>query len=559
MRMKQFNCYPLSCFLLLLVLCARLFAQAPPLTKGNAKIAGRITIEGKPALGVRVSLKRRDDLDLASVTATTNDDGRYELSNLPSGAYRVSVNAPAFVIEGDILSSYEYATKEVNVAERDEIENLNFSLVRGGVITGKVTDESGMPVIAEGVGAFRLDQQGKRDNSAAVDMLRWQTDDRGVYRIFGLEAGRYVIGAGASAEDALRAVGTRGSYKRTYHPDVANEASAKIIEIKPGGEVKNVDIKLSRAKRYAVTGRVIDSETDKPLAGVTVGCDVAKTAVPSFKPGETTTNKNGEFRIEGLTPNTYVAYVFNLGQSETYSDRVNFEIADGDVDGIEIKMIRGAIISGTAEVEGTRDPAVLARLSQISLRAEATSQDIAMLMMAIMQGGSIGNINPDGKWRIEGVRQGKTRIVATPPPQLKAFSFARVERNGVEIKELDVTPGEQITGVRLVFTYGTSVLSGHVEIKGGALPPNTQMTVSVVREGSSPDEWWYAKQAIVDAQGKFSIEGVSQGNYKAHLIVFTYDNDSQPKYPKVEQSVFIPDNGGREITLVLDLTKKNEN
>ena len=558
MRMKHFNSYPLSCLLLLLVLCAALFAQAPPLTRGNAKVAGRITIEGQPASGVRVLLKRKDGPDSPGVTATTNDEGLYQLANLPAGAYRVSVNAPAFVIEGETRSSYEYASKTVNVTEGDEIENLNFSLVRGGVITGKVTDEFGMPVIAEGVAAFRLDQQGKRDNNAAVDILRWQTDDRGVYRIFGLEAGRYLIGAGASSEDTLQPVGVRGSYKRTYYPDVANESNAKIIEVKPGGEVKNVDIKLSRTKGYSVTGRVIDAETDKPLAGVTVGCEVAKTAIPSFKPGETTTNTKGEFRIEGLSPNTYVAYVFNLGQSEVYSDRVNFNIADGDVDGIEIKMIRGATISGIAEVEGTRDPSVLARLSQISLRAESTSQDIAMLMLTIMQGGSVGNINSNGTWRIEGVRKGKIRIVAMPPPQLKAFTFARVERNGAEVKEFDVASGEQITGVRLVFTYGTSVLSGHVEIKGGALPPNTQMTVSIVREGSSPDEWWYAKQANVDAQGKFSVEGVAQGNYKAHLLVFTYNNDFQPKYPKVEQSVFIPDNARREITLVLDLNKKDE-
>ena len=559
MRMKHITSYRLSSVLLLVAVSAPLFAQAPPLTKGNAKVAGLITIEGQPAAAVRVLLKRKDGPDSPGVTATTNDEGLYQLANLPAGTYRISVYAPVFVIEGGNRLSYEYGGKTVNLSEGDEIENLNFSLVRGGVVTGKVTDEYGMPVIAEGVVAFRLDQQGRRDNSAAVDILRWQTDDRGVYRIFGLEGGRYVIGAGASSEDTLQPVGVRASYKRTYYPDAVNESSAKIIEVKPGGEVKNVDIKLSRTKGYAVTGRVIDAETDKPLAGVTVGCEVAKTAIPSFKPGETTTNSKGEFRIEGLSPNTYVVYVFNLGQSEVYSDRVNFEITEGDVADIEIKMMRGATISGVAEVEGTRDPAFLARMSQIALRAEATSQDIAMMMMTIMQGGSVGNINSDGKWKIEGVRHGKTRIIAMPPPQLKGLTFVRVERNGMEVKDFDVAPGEQITGVRLVFSYGTSVLSGHVEIRGGVLPSNTQLTLSIVREGSSPDEWWFAKQANVDAQGKFSIEGVSQGNYKAHLLVFTYDNDSQPKYPRVEQSVFVSDNTKREITLVLDLTKKAEN
>ena len=557
MRMMRFTFSPLLPLLLLPSLVAPLFAQGPPLTKGNAKIAGRITIEGQPAIGVRVLLKREEGSQSPGITATTNDDGLYELTSLPAGSYRVSINAPAFVIEGDNRLSYEYASKTVNVAERDEVENLDFSLVRGGVITGKVTDESGMPVIAAFVAAFRLDEHDKRDQNALVDMFRWQTDDRGIYRIFGLEAGRYLVGAGTSSKDSLRPPGTRDSYKRTYHPDVVTESKARVVEVKPGGEVKNVDIKLLRAKTYTVKGRVIDSETHNPLAGVTIGCEVAKTDIPHFKPGETTTDTDGEFRIEGLTPNKYVAYVYNLGQSDVYSDRVDFEIVDSDVDDLEIKMLRGATISGFAEIESTREPAVLARLSQIALRAEPISQDIATLMMTIMQGGSVGNINSDGKWSIEGVRQGKTRIVALPPPQLKGLTFARVERNGVEVKEFDITPGKQITGVRLVFIYGTSVLSGRVEIKEGTLPPNTQMTVRIAREGHSLDEWWYAQQAKVDAQGKFSIEGISQGNYSAQLLVFTSDNNAQPKTMKVEQAVFIPANARQEITFVLDLGKHN--
>jgi 5-hydroxyisourate hydrolase-like protein (transthyretin family) len=550
----------LSLFLSLLVLGATSFAQNPAANKANAAVSGRITIEGQPAPGVHVLLKKRDGLVVGSrgmqspaFTATTDADGRYRIANLAVGAYRISVYAPAHVIEGESRLSYEYG-KTVNVAEGAEIENLDFSLTRGGVITGKVSDEYGKPVIAEGVGAFRLDRHGKRDNSAAGDMLRWQTDDRGVYRIFGLEPGRYIVGVGASSEDALLPVGIRGSYKRTYHPDAADESKATVIEVKQGGEVENVDIKLSRAtKSYAASGRVIDAETGKPLPGMMIGCDVAKTAGVSVGMDYALTNSNGEFRIESLSPNTYITYVLNSGQGDLYSDRVNFEIVDNDVTGLEIKMVRGASISGVAVIEGVRDPSILTQMSKIQLRAETISQDTAMLMLTLMTGGGVGAINSDGTFRIGGIRPGKTRIVASEP---KGFTLARVERNGVEVQELDVAQGEQITGVRLVFTYGTSVLAGRVEIKGGAPPPNAQMTVRVVREGASPEEWWLAKQANVDAQGRFIIEGLSQGNYKTHLMIFTPDADSQPGFPKIEQPVAIADNARQEIALVLDLSKE---
>jgi protocatechuate 3,4-dioxygenase beta subunit len=558
--MNRITPYHLSLFLLMLVSGIASFAQNPAVNKAAATVSGRITIGGQPASGIKALLKKRDDqgnhsgnLQSPASIATTDADGRYWITNLTAGSYRISVHAPAYVIEEESRLSYEYG-KTVTVGEGEEIVGVDFSLTRGGVITGKVTDEYGKPVIAEGVGAFRLDRQGKRDKSVSGGMLQWQTDDRGVYRIFGLEPGRYIVGVGASSEDTLQPLGNRGSYRRTYHPSAVDELKATIIEVKPGSEVENVDIKLSRAtKSYAASGRVTDAETGKPLPGVMIGCDIAKAAGASFGMGNAMTNSNGEFRIDGLSPNTYSAYVFNPGQSELYSDRVNFEIANGDVDGLEIKMIRGASISGSAIVEGARDPAILAQLSKILLRAEGTSQDTVMLML--MTGGGTGAINSDGTFRIGGVRPGKTRIVALISSEPKGFMFARVERNGVEVNEFNVAQGEQITGVRLVFTYGTSVLAGRVEIKGGAPPPNVQMTVRVVREGVSPEEWWFAKQANVDARGQFSIEGLSQGNYKVHLMIFAPGSDSQPNFPKVEQRVGIPDNALREITLLLDLTK----
>ena len=554
--------YFLSSFILLLFLAVEFFAQVPLANKSNAKVAGRIIVDGQPRFGVQILLKKREAIDLDSDSpqspadsATTDADGRYEITNLAPGVYLVSVYSPAYVIEGD--SRLSEPGKIVDVKGGEQIENLDFSLKRGGVITGKVTDEYGKPVIAEGVGAFRLDREGKRDKAAAGDMLKWQTDDRGEYRIFGLESGRYIVGVGASSEDVLQPTGSRGSYKRTYHPDAVDESSAKVVEVSPGAEATNVDIKLAPStKRFTVSGRVIDSESGKPLPGVMIRCELAKTAGSSFRTGDTTTNSNGEFRIERLSPNTYTVYVFNPGQNEFYSDPVNFDVADADVNGLEIKIIRGATITGVAEVEGTRDPTVLARMSQIQLRAEATSQDLATLMMMLMQGGGVGSINPNGAFRISGVRSGRTRIVALPPPNLKGFTLARAERNSVELREFDVAQGEQITGLRLVFTYGTSVLAGHVEIKGGELPLNAQMTVRIVREGASAEEWWFAKQANVDARGQFSIEGISQGNYKVYLMII--GDDPQTNFPRVEQSISIPDDTTREITLVLDLTKKGD-
>jgi 5-hydroxyisourate hydrolase-like protein (transthyretin family) len=549
-------CY-LCLFLLILVLSGVSLAQTPAANRSIASVTGQITIGGQPAYRAEVLLKKTDDRIVdASImqppvsSATTDADGRYRITHLSAGRYRVSVYAPAYVIEGESRSSYEYG-KTVNIAEGENVENVDFSLSRGGVITGKVTDEYGKPVIAESVGAFRLDRRGKRDDSAAFEMAGWQTDDRGFYRIFGLEAGRYIVGVGASMDEAIQPVGNRGAYKRTYHPDALDESRATIIEVNPGGEVENVDIKLARAtKSYTVAGRVTNVETGDPVPGVMVGYSPAKNnAGVYFAAGSALTNSNGEFRLAGLSPSAYIAYIVNPGQSDNYADQVNFEIVDRDVTGLEIKIVRGGSISGTAVVEGAHDPAVLGQMSKIQLRAEGVSQDMMLLMM----GGGTGNINPDGTFRIGGIRPGKARIVQVTSVGPKRFALARVEHNGVEVKELDVAQGEQLTNVRLVFTYGDGVLAGRVEIRGGALPPNAQMKVRVLRQGTAEEELWLAKQANIDSRGQFIIEGLSQGNYDVYLMIFAPNDDLQANFPKVKQSVAITGNVRQEITLVLDL------
>jgi hypothetical protein len=549
--------------LTLIVLSINSIGQIPAASTGAAKVNGRVLIEGKPASDVLVMMKKRADTEIGpgssespTMSAVTNAEGRYQFQNLKSGDYRISVFAPAYVIEGESAFSSDYG-KTITILEGEQVEDLNFSLTPGGVVTGKVVDDYGMPVIAEGVGAFRLDDNGKRDKAAGT-MLKWQTDDRGSYRIFGLESGRYIVGVGVSEEDGTQGAGTRGSYKRAYHPDTIEESQATIIEVKPGQEVSGIDIKLSRSvKTFAASGRVIDAESGKGLAGLTLGYDFAKSAGSSFKMGNIATNPKGEFRIEGLKPGTYTTYVYNPGQGDLYSDRVNFDIGNDDITGLEIKMIRGASISGVAEVDGTTDPTVLARLAQITLHAEPLVQDTATLMLTIMQGGAIGSINSDGTLRIGGVRPGRTRVVAMPPPQIKGFTLARVERNGAEIKDIDVAQGEQINGVRMVFTYGTSTLAGHVEVRGGVLPANSSIVVQLIRQGTTPDDGLSLKQANVDARGQFIIEGISEGNYTASLVIFSSEIGAPRAIPRGEQNVSIPADVRREITLVLDLSREN--
>src|SRR5215212_8760214 len=146
-----------STLLTLFCVTATAFAQSTtkqqPAKVPHGSVSGRVTIKEKPAPGVVVGLRRSDVMGAYEQfsKATTDADGFYRITNVAPGTYQVTPAAPGFVIPE------VNARLTVVLAEDENVDGLNFSLVRGGVITGKVTDAEGRPLIAQQVQVFRVE------------------------------------------------------------------------------------------------------------------------------------------------------------------------------------------------------------------------------------------------------------------------------------------------------------------------------------------------------------------------------------------------------------------
>ena len=130
------------------------------------------------------------------------------------------------------------------------------------------------------------------------------------------------------------------------------------------------------------------------------------------------TDANGKFRLEGIQPGHYAAFMMGIGQeNSSYSDPAPFDVSDGDVTGIEIKVRRGATIEGVAVIENNVDPAAAALLQSVSLIAYVSGEKSTTAPSY-----SRGNINPDGSFRFAGLAPGKVRI--------SMMVFRRSEKRG---------------------------------------------------------------------------------------------------------------------------------
>ncbi|HUC20747.1 MAG TPA: carboxypeptidase regulatory-like domain-containing protein, partial [Candidatus Polarisedimenticolaceae bacterium] len=321
-----------------------------------------------PAAGYRVLLIPDNNNPTTArhalnIPAVTDEQGKFRLTGVPAGVFTLTVAAAAYVFPNSGRSTSP--GKTVILQEGEEVNDVDLALTRGGIITGRVLDANGQPVIGERVSVQVLDEK-NRKRTVVLPHQAGETDDRGIYRLYGLPAGRYLVSIGRRPmPDSIKA-GPGGTAPVTYYPGVVDEAKATPVSIQTNDEVENIDIKLGRATdTYRVSGRVVDAETGRPVPNINCGyTELTARPLPGLSPA-CQTNADGLFRLERIPPGRYALFISSDSNSEFYSEPTPFEVSSGDVQGLEIRARRGASISGMAVVEGVKDPAILSKLSQL--------------------------------------------------------------------------------------------------------------------------------------------------------------------------------------------------
>src|SRR5262249_53299811 len=197
-REMRFNLFTIPLIALLLLFVAGFNTSARAQQRNNdsrlASVSGRVTIEGKPASGVVIVLfGNRDGQEQRSFAVTSDAEGRFHFAGLQPGEYWIAPHAYAYVLANQSLNMRNRGG--IVVGEGDTIDDVSIELLRGGVVTGRVIDEDGRPV----VGSYVSLRAPPGDKSTYIPRYLAQslpgmgeTDDRGVYRIFGVSPGRYL-------------------------------------------------------------------------------------------------------------------------------------------------------------------------------------------------------------------------------------------------------------------------------------------------------------------------------------------------------------------------------
>jgi hypothetical protein len=356
-------------FTLFLLLAGVAFAQTQPASKPAANvedaasnvygaITGRVISEDGPLPFVNitvlpVNLNNRGGRGGNPVRSVTTDaEGNFKVDGLHASAWNVIPTAQGYVVEA---SNDEAAPRFYRINESATIR-----MSRGGVITGRVLNAGGEPLIAVPVSVQQVrDAQGRPIGGSGTTGF-FQTDDRGVYRIYGLASGSYVVSAG-------RTGGMGGGGRSPYDGDVptyfpaATRDTAVEVSVSNNGETGGIDIQYRGDKGRVISGKIAGAVTDTTNRGF--GGPGGGGISVTLKHAATDTVFNRTFVMSRSGTPSYVLYGVPDGEYEVTAERNSpgdsdaastprrVTVSGRDATGIDLMLLPLASVSAKLQLE----------------------------------------------------------------------------------------------------------------------------------------------------------------------------------------------------------------
>lgn len=495
-------------------------------------IKGRVITEnGQPIPHAIVSvfgISGRINQTAASRETVADDDGNFVTRGLEAIPYFVSAWAPGYVPASDsaVLNPFELSEPHfVNVGEV-----LTVQLIRGGVITGRVTNEAGEPVVGAPVKATRVrDETGRSTNVDVGYAHLWtrSTDDRGVYRIYGLAPGSYIVAAGGRDASSSRPTPFAGRMT-TYHPSSTRD-SATLVNVSSGVEAMDIDIRYRGESGFAISGKI------NGAPGTTSGTTQASTTIFLRSPATGETIETA-YSQSGSNQNGYTFYGVPNGEYELIARNDGMDGETGlasmprrvtvkgtDVSGVNLALVPDVTVSGVVVVEKPESEVPECRNhrksypEEIIVRARRHDPETRPeLLLPGFLGYGVGIPYEKGVFTIRNLKPGRHRIELELPDKtwyLKTMAMTGSKLSMDPRDGLIVKAGDKLTGLRLTIAPGAAMLKGKITVSENTKLPSRLHVDLIPAEAEAIDDVLRFVEIRAEVDGSFSFSHLAPGKY----------------------------------------------
>jgi hypothetical protein len=494
----------------------------------SGRMTGRIVASdtGRPIRRARVFITAAE---IGGGRGTlTDDNGAFDFTDLPAGRYTVSASKSGFIGLSYGQRRPLQAGTPLQLVEGQQLKGVDVALPRGGVISGRVADETGdvMPGVAVSLMRYQYMQGDRR----LVPAGQAQTDDRGVYRVWGLNPGDYYVSAvsrGDGINDRVAAGGRGGfaagrgggpgarggpddqnqlMYAPTYYPGVASPNEARAVTLGVSQEVSGIDFNLQLVRTSRVSGHVENPDGSWAAAGTVNLMAQGPTRNGAGNNYGSRIGWDGQFSISNVPPGLYTLRARNNDRDAPLSAAQPLAVS-GDLASVAVVLQTGGSLSGTIVFQPGSTPPP-ADLTQVRLNAPAADPEDNV--------GPTPNprVNKDGTFTMDGVTAGAHFIRANGGP-LRGWTLKTVTIDGRDVTDTPITvrSGQKIGNVVVTFTDKVSEINGTVTDDQNV--PVTEYTVLAF--STEPSLWRFQSRHIMTARpdqtGTFKIRGLPSGEY----------------------------------------------
>jgi hypothetical protein len=565
-------------------------------------------------------------------TTYTNESGKFSITGLPAGRYSLSASKAPYLRMSYGGKRTDSPGTSITLANASQMTDIVMKLPRGSVIAGRIVDENGEPAFGVNIRVMQSRMQnGERTFvPPSVGSSNDTTDDRGLFRLFGLPAGEYAVIASpritpgevkAMTDNEIRAVmqalqqqqaartqnaqngqsgigGVYGApspspsptptptpmptpdiekmtvaYAPVYYPGTTTASTASMVTVGSGEEHSGVDFALRLVRTAKVEGQVIvppgiaPSSVQlmmTPASQIGIG-GVGLFGLEQLAAQRAIVGPDGKFTYNAVAPGQYLISASATrsaggreggappppgGGNVGFASRVVVTGGNGNLDDMVLPMsmmgpsdpngtqfwaqadvpVDGAPVSGvTLALQPGMTVSGRVEFRSAMTRPGADFKSVVLNLTPVSTPGSpritLGapsmQIDEKGQFTLTGVTPGRYRIAGNvrpgpnqgpstgPPWRVGSAMF-----KGRDILDfnLEVLPGEDVTGALVTFTDATQEISGTLQDAAGH--PAADYTVIVLPADKAN---WSATRRIRTARpatdGKYTVTNLPPGDY----------------------------------------------
>lgn len=477
---------------------------------------------GQPLRRAQVLLRPADSkgasLYQVPLYQTSDENGAFAFPNVAPGRYVITVQREGYLpLSAGRIGDYKMPPI-FTVNPGQTIGSFVWRMTPSAVVSGKVKFDDAEPAANVTIQLYRAYYDRGRHGYAAAASAR--TDDRGEYRVHGLEPGTYYVAAlyqapprpaGAQLETRKDAFGNPApelSYAVTFFPQVQRLSQAVPVTIAPGGEAGGIDIFLTLVHTVHIRGRVLSALKGGAIASpsVTLRMNDADNTASVSAPVNVTLDKDQNFDIGGVTAGPYLLIASAEQDGVSLSGRVPIAIGDSDVTGADIVVAPESLWHGKIHLDD--DDTALPKGLIVSLEPRRPTAPATK-----------AEVGENGEFSLAFVPDETYDLYVLNAPEDAYLKSIRAANSELLSEGLEASAGDALP------TLDVRLSSQGAQIVGRAVTADpkvvaTGATVALIP--NPPEGRIQAYQSThADEQGNFWFRGIAPGQY---LVVAWLDS-----------------------------------